>query len=510
MRKKLLSILFTCSIFSYVLAQTAPPTVVSPVVYCQNDTAVALTANGNQLNWYTNSSGGSALPSAPVPQTLVPGDTVFYVSQTIGGIESLRDSITVTIHPSPAGLGVKRLAFCQGIGSIVLTPSGPNIQWYSKQTGGVTFANAPTVNMAIADTIIYYVSQTSNGCKSLRDSVIVVINPTPSTPVSSSPVQYCLHDGADALTANGTSLLWYTDTSAASGTAPVPLTTIADTSYYYVIQMGVGECASAPDTIMVIVHPLPQAIITAGSSITFCAGGGSVLLTASTGNSFSWINGTQIIGTNQTYTASVAGNYSVLVTDSLGCSDTSSVIVVTTTAPLTWYADEDGDGYGDPNLKLKRCTKPFGYVSNNSDDCPFDPNKIAPGNCGCGNTEQSCLDCAGVPNGSAVKDSCGNCVGGTTGLTACIITTGTVQVVNLSSYINIYPQPFDYSTKIEMKNGSLINSISIYSASGNLVYTKSSIQSSLIETGDNLSPGFYTLIIQTGQGNYSTKIVKVK
>jgi len=219
------------------------------------------------------------------------------------------------------------------------------------------------------------------------------------------------------------------------------------------------------------------------------------------------MNGTAIVGTNQTYNALAAGSYRVLVTDSLGCSDTSSIIVITTTAPLTWYADEDGDGYGDPFFKLKRCTKPSGYVLNNSDNCPFDPNKTAPGNCGCGNTEQSCLDCAGVPNGSAVKDSCGNCVGGTTGLTACI-TTGTLRAANTALYVSTYPQPFDHTTKIEMKNGSLINSISIYNASGNLVFTKSAVQSSAIETGDNLSPGFYTLVIQTDQGIYSTKIVK--
>ncbi|MBK7555261.1 MAG: hypothetical protein IPI55_11810 [Flavobacteriales bacterium] len=51
------------------------------------------------------------------------------------------------------------------------------------------------------------------------------------------------------------------------------------------------------------------------------------------------------------------------------------------------------------------------------DGCPNDPNKVAPGNCGCGVAEGTCLDCAGIVNGTATMDACGICSGGTTGIT---------------------------------------------------------------------------------------------
>nr|WP_315145939.1 T9SS type B sorting domain-containing protein [uncultured Flavobacterium sp.] len=70
---------------------TAPPTVTSPIYLCQNSVATPLTATpsgGGTLNWYTALSGGAALAGAPTPITTIVGSTTYYVTQTIGGVES--------------------------------------------------------------------------------------------------------------------------------------------------------------------------------------------------------------------------------------------------------------------------------------------------------------------------------------------------------------------------------------------------------------------------------------
>lgn len=71
---------------------TAPPTVTTPVYYCQNSVAKPLTATpsvvGATLKWYTALTVGVALSGAPTPSTTTVGSTTYYVTQTITGVES--------------------------------------------------------------------------------------------------------------------------------------------------------------------------------------------------------------------------------------------------------------------------------------------------------------------------------------------------------------------------------------------------------------------------------------
>jgi len=80
-----------------VNAIPAIPTVTTPINYMQNTTAVALTATGTALKWFTVATGGTVLTASPIPTTSVVGTTNYYVSQTLNTCESARSTIAVIV-----------------------------------------------------------------------------------------------------------------------------------------------------------------------------------------------------------------------------------------------------------------------------------------------------------------------------------------------------------------------------------------------------------------------------
>jgi hypothetical protein len=74
----------------------AAPDVVTPVTYYIGDTAIPLTATGDNLLWYYPDDT-SLLPDTPTPSTDIPGEYTYYVSQTVNGCESGKIKLTVIV-----------------------------------------------------------------------------------------------------------------------------------------------------------------------------------------------------------------------------------------------------------------------------------------------------------------------------------------------------------------------------------------------------------------------------
>jgi aryl-phospho-beta-D-glucosidase BglC (GH1 family) len=350
------------------------------------------------------------------------------------------DKVIVTETICTATISSPSSSFCAG-GSVLLTASaGASYKWFN---GATQVGTAATYSATIAGSYTVEVTNVS-GCKITSAPKVIIQNALPvivhhvnvnGTWLNANQASICSGSaviiGPWPAKANGWN--WTGPNNFTSNIREISLqnTTTNQAGAYTGVYVDSNGC-SASSTFILNVGSAGIAAITSPAN-SFCAGS-SVLLTASAGNSYKWFNGATQVGTASTFSAIAAGSYTVQVSNASGCSSTSVPKVITVTSTITWYQDTDGDGKGDASKTLLACIQPAGYVAIAGDACPTDANKFTPGNCGCNKTETSCLDCAGIANGSAITDACGKCAGGTTGVaiisdpSKCNITTGITEI----------------------------------------------------------------------------------
>jgi len=253
---------------------TVAPTVTTPVTYCKNTTASALTATGTGLLWYTASSGGTGSTTAPTPSTSFVGATTYYVSQTISGCEGARASIVLTVNALPTISAGSDVTICKGIATTLTVTGGTSYKWsnsVSTASNGVT----PTA------TTTYSVTGTNTSSCSATSSVIVTINAIPNAPTVTTPVTYYQNTTAIPLTATGTLLKWYTSNSGgtSSSIAPTPITTTVGSTDYFVSQTQ-NLCESPKAQITVVVNPQQKVLLKAGWNYIGCPISGSTAVSS--------------------------------------------------------------------------------------------------------------------------------------------------------------------------------------------------------------------------------------
>jgi gliding motility-associated-like protein len=323
-----------------VTANPATPTVITPVIYCQNVLAVPLTATGINLTWYTVPSGGVALPSAPTPSTTAVGNTTYYVqansSTAPGACISARVAITVTVNATPAApTVVTPVVYCQGDTPLQLTATGTNLLWYTQVSGGTSSPTAPTPSTAAVGSTTYWVTSTIGTCESLtRSAIVVTVNTTPPAPTVNTPVNYCQNTTAASLATSvtsGTGLLWY-NASGVSIPTPTPSTLTAGTTSYFVSSK-IGNCEGPRTEIKVVITATPAAATPTPNLITYCTNNIAIALTA-TGNNLLWYTATGTVGsttapTPQTVTAGTTLYYVTQSTATpLACESPRALVTV--------------------------------------------------------------------------------------------------------------------------------------------------------------------------------------
>jgi gliding motility-associated-like protein len=269
----------------------ALPSVTTPVTYCQNIAATALTAtpaSGNTLNWYTVPINGSASATAPTPSTTTVGNTPYYVSQTNAtNCEGGRAQIVVTIKQSPVigGNSSTNPSSCAtNTGSITLTGLTASTSYsvnYTKNGNPVTVTissngSGSLIIPSLSSGVYNNVTVTLAGCPSNTVGPFSLTDPNPpATPTAGSNGPIC---SGNTLTLNASSATggvtynWSGPNSYSSTQQNPSITNIttAGTGTYSVTATFAG-CTSSSGTVAVTINPTPVTP-TASSNTPICSG----------------------------------------------------------------------------------------------------------------------------------------------------------------------------------------------------------------------------------------------
>lgn len=277
-----------------------------PNEFCEGGDVTLSTQTFVTYQWSTGASSQSITVSATGIYNVLVTDT--------NGCMGLSPDQDVEVNELPevvvTPLGPTE--FCEG-GSVVLSATNEPGYTYLWSTGDttqtITVATSGAYNVVVTDEF---------DCVNESPFVNVTVYPLPNPVITpNGPTEFCDGDSVVLSTNAATSYLWSTGDTTQTITVFVSGTfTVTHTSSF--------GCVATSDATTVTVNDNPTPTITANGPTEFCEGG-SVELTAGGGSTYLWSTGQ----TTPVITVSESGNYSVMVTDSNGCSTQSAFITIT-------------------------------------------------------------------------------------------------------------------------------------------------------------------------------------
>ncbi len=259
------------------------------------------------LNWYTVSSGGTAIgsgsPFNPVgvlnsglPNTNTAGTTIFYAEcATLTGCRTPTNYV-ITAAPAAPVSGGDQTVCSDGNPNQTLTATatGGTITWYNAATNGIIVTPAQVG----VGTSTYYAQAFDGTCNSLTRTAVSLTILAP--PVAAGSNQTVCEDGNPTqtltATATGGTITWY-DAAVGGNVVSSPVQVGVGTSTYYAEAFD-GTCTSlSRAAITLTINPAPAAPVSGGNQ-TVCENGNptQTLTATATGGTITW------------YDAAVGGN----------------------------------------------------------------------------------------------------------------------------------------------------------------------------------------------------------
>jgi len=295
------------------------------VALCSNDAATDLFSylgGAAQTGGVWSGPSGTLAGGLYNPSLHAPGIYLYVVSDATGCATDTSQVVvseTIFIQPdvqydSP---------FCASENEVQLpsslTPS--NGTFSISPSNGLNISPTGAINPSLSTIGTYNITYSIGGVCEASDFALVIIEEIPTAIIQASSTVVCPGETVTLTASGGLTYEWSNGNTSNSITVDE-----TQAGSYSVIATNDGGCSDISNTINVTLGALPNPSISASGSLNICPGE-SVTLAASGGAEWLWNTGE----TSQTIEADATGNYWVIVTNAVGCSDTSTVVVVTNT-----------------------------------------------------------------------------------------------------------------------------------------------------------------------------------
>ncbi|HEY0029756.1 MAG TPA: PKD domain-containing protein [Bacteroidia bacterium] len=282
------------------------------VSICNGASTTLGASGGTSYSWLPATGLSSTSIANPVANPTT--STNYTVTVTSLGCTAT-DVVVVTVTPGITANAGSDVAICNGASTLLGASGGTSYNW--SPASGLNFSNISNPTASPTVTTTYTVTVTAGGCTA-TDVVVVTVNPIPTASVSAGgPTTFCADDSVILTSSAGSSYLWSTGAITAS-------ITVLNSGSYSVTLTNASGCSATSAATAVTVNPLGTASITPSGATTFCQGG-SVTLTANLGSGYSWSTS----ASTQSITVSLAGTYTVSVSDINGCFSAIASVSIT-------------------------------------------------------------------------------------------------------------------------------------------------------------------------------------
>jgi gliding motility-associated-like protein len=304
------------------------PTITSTTgagILCPGSILTLTASAATSYQWLLNGNPIAGATNQTYDAT-VAGD--YSVTTIISGCTSTSTLFTVTeLVPTISSTGGVT-TLCPGSTLTLTASAGTSFQW---QLNGVNIAGATNQTYGVTQAGSYTVTVTDGGCTSTSTAFVVTeIIPTVSSAGGSTTL--CPGSTLTLTSSVGVSYQWQLNGTTIAGATNQTYDITQGGSYTVVVND--GACTST--SVAFVVTEIVPTITSTGGATTLCPGS-SLTLTSSVGISYQWqLNGTNIAGaTNQTYDVTQGGSYTVIVTDAVNtsCTSTSVAFVITEIVP---------------------------------------------------------------------------------------------------------------------------------------------------------------------------------